>query len=199
MAIYLTYSLAQSNAKGGKIQMNPRIRETMALTFMALVVVAVVVGLILLIFNVSGNQELLDQLLQSTAEGELFGIALTAGGPFGMWVIAFLLFRSAVKGSPMGSIKLFLRFPESGVSPPTRPSEFRNSVCSYVIFSHGEKVTEEITIIQTDQISSDVYVPYIYVKAPKIDDPEFQIKLEHQGEEWLSDSYSPKKGSVDLR
>lgn len=169
------------------------------LTFMALVVVVVVVGLILLIFNISGNQELLDRLLQSTAEGQLLGIALTAGGPFGMWVIAFLLFRNSMRATPMGSIKLFLRFPESDVSPPSRPSEFQNSVCSYVIFSNGEKVSEETTTVQTDQMASDVYVPYIYVKAPKIDNPEFQVKLKHQGEEWLSDSFSPTKGSVDLR
>lgn len=178
--------------------MNPRIREIVVLALIALAIVSVVVCLILLIFLISGHKDLLSYMLQSTAKGELFGVAFTAGGPFGMWVIVFLLFRYALKGVPL-SIKLFLRFPDSEIPPPARPADFRNTKCWYLIFSNGQEMTKKLVTIQTDQIDRNVYVPYIYIKVPKFENPEFQVKLEYGGEEWFSDSYSPKKGSVDLR
>lgn len=53
--------------------MNPRIREAITVALIALVVVGVIVGLILLTFLITGHQDLLSQMLQSTAEGEFFG------------------------------------------------------------------------------------------------------------------------------
>jgi phosphotransferase system glucose/maltose/N-acetylglucosamine-specific IIC component len=179
--------------------MDPNTRETIILALIALLIAGTVVGLILVIFLLSGHQDLLSQMLQSTAKGELFGVTFTAGGPFGMWVIAFLLFRYTIKGALIRSVKLILRFPDSQVPPPSQPADFRNAECQYLIFSNGHKVNEKKVTIQTDQIDENVYMPYIYVKVPKIENPEFQISLKYEGEEWLSDSYSPKKGNVDLR
>jgi len=178
--------------------MTLRTRETITFAFIALFIVGVVVVLILLIFWLSGHQDLLSRMLQSTAEGELFGVAFTAGGPFGMWVIAFLLLRYASRGARIGPIKLFLRFPDPQVPPPSRPADFRNARCWYSILANGQKVSEEKVTIQTDQIDRDIYVPYVYVRAPRIKNPEFEIRLEYGGEEWFSDSYSPEKGSVNL-
>jgi len=179
--------------------MNPRTIETLTLALIPLGIVGAVVGLILLIFVVSGHQDLLSQMLQSTAKGELSGVAFTAGGPFGMWVIAFLLFRHTTRAPPPGSIKLFLRFPEPNpqVPPPSQPAHFRDADCWYSIFSNGEKVGSDTQVMI--QIDKDVGAPYIYVKAPAIENPEFQVRLKYREHEWFSDSYSPKKGDVDLR
>jgi hypothetical protein len=179
--------------------LSPRIKETLNLSLLALAVVSVVVGLILLIFKISGQQDLLSQMLQSTAEGKISGVAFTAGGPFGMWIIAFLVLRYSIGSAPLGSIKLYLRFPDPQTAPPTHPADLSAAICSYSVFSDGEEITTKRANIQTDQVDQNFYAPYIYVRAPRIDNPEFQVKLEFRGDEWLSDSYSPKKGSVDLQ
>lgn len=178
--------------------MNPRAAETLTLALIALLIAAVMVGLILLIFLLSGHQELLSQMLQSTAKGELFGVAFTAGGPFGMWVIATLILLLIRKRVRLRSIKLFLRFPESNpqVLPPSRPAHFDNAACWYSIFTNGQKVVhDKKATIHTDEDAG----PYIYVQAPGVENPEFQVRLQYRDREWVSDSYSPKKGSVNLR
>ncbi|GAG57173.1 unnamed protein product, partial [marine sediment metagenome] len=44
------------------------------------------VGLMLISYISTGQITLLDQLLLSTAKGEIGGLAFTAGGPFGIYV-----------------------------------------------------------------------------------------------------------------
>ena len=178
--------------------MNPRAAETLTLALIGLLITAVTVGLILLIFLLSGHQGLLSEMLQSTAKGEFFGVAFTAGGPFGMWVIAVLILLLIRKRVPLRSIKLFLHFaePDPQVLPPSQPAHFHNAACWYSIFSNGQEVVrDKKATIHTDQDAG----PYIYVQAPGIKNPEFQVRLEYRGREWVSDSYSPKKGSVNLR
>lgn len=179
--------------------MSQHIKETITLAMVSLLIVAVAVGLILTVFLFSGHEDLLKEMFQSSAEGKIVEVAFTASGPFGMWVIAFLMLRFAMRKTKLYSIKLFLRFPDSLPQPPVRPAEFRNSKCWYVTLSNGKEIDRKDITIQTDQIHRDVYVPYIYVEPSKRENPEFLIFLEYGGEEWLSDSYSPKKGSVDLR
>ena len=181
--------------------MTPRARETVLLAVISLLIAAVIVGLILVVFLVSGNQELLSQMLQNTVEGELLGIIFTAGGPFGMWVIAFVLLIYILKRSQsLGAIRLMLRFPDSPTPPPSQPAHFNQAKCWYSVFSNGQtKFMEQEVPILTIQSSPGVYAPYIYVKAPGVEDPEFQVRLEYEQTEWFSDSYSPKKGGVDLR
>lgn len=178
--------------------MNQRTAEILTLALLALGIVVAVVALILLIFLLTGHQALLSEFLHSTAEGELFGVAFTTGGPFGMWIIAFLLFRFAGKQFSQGAIKLYLRFPEPQVAPPpSRTSEYHNSTCWYSVLSNGQAVGKpKETKIQIDQ---DIGAPYIYVKATRVENPEFQVRFKYQEQEWLSDSYSPKTGSVDLQ
>lgn len=183
--------------------MTPRTRETISLALISLVIVGVIVGFILLIFWVSGHQDLLSQMLQSTAKGELFGVAFTAGGPFGMWIIAFILLRYAIKGVSLGPIKLFLRFPAAqGKSPPSRLADFRKAKCWYSI-RNGSKIVErdkkvQILSVIADKEKSSV-APYIYVKAPIIENPLIEVRLEYEGKEWLSDSYPVKEGDLNLQ
>jgi len=59
--------------------MNPRTIESLTLALIPLGIVGAIVGLILLIFVVSGHQDHLSQMLRSTAKGELSGVAFTAG------------------------------------------------------------------------------------------------------------------------
>ncbi len=182
----------------GALDMNPRTAETLTLALGALLIAVVIIGLILLIFFLSGHEELLLEMLQSTAKGEFLGVAFTAGGPFGMWVIATLILLLIRKRIPLRSIKLFLNFPEPDpqVPPPSQPAHFRNAKCWYSIFSNGRQVVLDKKV--TIQVDTDAG-PYIYVQTPGIENPEFQVKLVYVGREWFSDSYSPKKGSVDLR
>lgn len=165
----------------------------------ALGIVCVIVVLILLIFLLSGSQDLLSEMLNSTAKGELFGVAFTAGGPFGMWVIIFLLFLVYTKRhAPLGSIKLLLNFQDTNPqkTPPSQPAHFHNVKCWYSVFSNGQKVVHDKK--ERVQIDRDAG-PYIYVQAPRIENPEFQVKLEYRDQKWFSDTYSPKKGWVYLR
>jgi len=182
--------------------MNPRTGEIITITLVSLAIVSVVVGLILLIFMLSGHQDLLSQMLQNTAKGEVLSVAFTAGGPFGMWIITFILIRYTISGIPLVTMKIFLHFPKPQQAPPSKPSDFRNAKCWYSIFSDGTKVINdtEVTIL-ADLVDRErnVYVPYIYVKDPGIENPEFQFKLEYGGQEWYSDSLSLKNRSVDLR
>ena len=67
--------------------------KALTLPFLALGIVAGIVLLILIIFWASGNQQLLDSMLASTAEGKISSLVFTAGGPFGMWVIAMIILR----------------------------------------------------------------------------------------------------------
>lgn len=157
-----------------------------------------VVGLILLLYLVTGQITLVDQLLQSTAEGDLGGIAFTAGGPFAMFVISYLLlYYSSDRIGALGAIKLYLYFPElvHPVGPPSQPADFDKAICWYKVFSDDEEIKprEEANIRFQDML------PYIYVSAPKIENPEFQVRLEYNGHEWISDSFTPKTGRVPLR
>lgn len=177
--------------------MNPRIREALILALVALAVVIAVIGLILLIFQISGHQDLLVQMLESTAEGELFGIGFTAGGPFGMWIIAFLLLKYCMKGAVLGVFELVLRFPQSTSPPPTTPSDFKKTKCHYLIFSNGRKLREKSATIQSHNLFDGSYIPFLYVKVPRIEKTEVQVFLEYKGKEWISSSYSPQKGNID--
>jgi hypothetical protein len=169
----------------------------------ALVIVCVIVVLILLIFLLSGSQDLLTEMLNSTAKGELFGVAFTAGGPFGMWFIIFFLFLLYTKSytkrhAPLGSIKLLLNFQDinSQKTPPSQTDHFHNVKCWYSVFSNGQKVVNDKK--ERVQIDRDAG-PYIYVQAPRIENPEFEVRLEYRDQRWFSDTYSPKKGWVYLR
>lgn len=184
--------------------MNPRTVEYLILAFVPLAIVCVVVGLIMAIFMLSGHEELLTQMLQATARGELSGVAFTAGGPFAMWIAAFVLFRHATKGAPPGSVRLNLHFAQDDRDlqspPPSEPAHFHRSTCWYSVFSGDQKVDEDKKVtVHTDQVDRGHYVPYIYVEVPKIEDPLFQVRLEYGGREWISDSYSPRKGVANLR
>ncbi|MFX0199100.1 MAG: hypothetical protein ACFFCW_23505 [Candidatus Hodarchaeota archaeon] len=179
--------------------MKSRIEEAVTLALYALIIVAVVVGLILSIFLVSGHKDLLSQMLQSTAKGELSGVAFTAGGPFAMWIAAFILLGFTAREAPLGTIRLLFCFPDPEMPPPSKPADFRNAKCWYLVFSNGMRIGEEPVTIHTHQIDRNIYVPYVYVKARRIENPTFQIRMEYGGRDWFSDSYSPKEGGVDLR
>jgi hypothetical protein len=183
--------------------MNPRIKDAITLAIIALGIVAAVILIILLIFWVSGNQDLLLQMLQSTAKGELFGMAFTAVGPFGMWLIVFLFLSwRSTKHIPSGSIKLWLSFPEPQEVPyPSKPVHFRKAKCWYSIYSNGKQVeSDKVVPVHTylmDKVEN-IYRPYIYVEAPGIENPVFQIGLKYEDHEWYSDSYSHTVGEVNL-
>lgn len=180
--------------------MNPRIRDILTVSFASLIIVVIIVSVILGIFKVSGNQESLTQFLSSTAEGEIGGLTITVGGPFGMWVIAFILLRRVLKETPLGSIKLFINFEDLGTSPPTTPIHFQNARCFYSILSNGEEVeTNKVARVQFQRVNPQIQVPYIYVSAPSIENPEFQVRIDYNQNEWFSDSYSPKTGRVEMR
>lgn len=183
--------------------MNPRTEETISLALIALVIVGAVVSLILLIFRLSGHQDLLSQMLQSTAKGELFGVAFTAGGPFGMWVIAFILLWYPISGASLGPIKLFLRFPGAQEkSPPSQSPDFRETTCWYSIYNGSEilKRDKEVQILSdTVDREKGTVAPYIYVKAPRIENPVIEVRLEYKGKEWVSDSYPVKEGEMSLQ
>lgn len=180
--------------------MNFQIKEIGVLSLIALLITACVIGMILSIFLVSGHEEILSKMLNSTAEGKITGVAFTAGGPFSMWIISFLILRFALRKFPQEPIKLFLIFPDSEAQPPTKPQEFRSAKCWYSIYKNGDEVEKRDATIHTDQIGRDIYAPYIYVTlSSSIINPEYQIFITHNQEEWISDSYSPKKGSIELR
>ncbi|MHA2294100.1 MAG: hypothetical protein ACXACK_18220 [Candidatus Hodarchaeales archaeon] len=180
----------------------PRTKELIVLTLISLLVAIGVVFLIILIFIISGNQNLLTQMLESTAEGQIAAIGITAGGPFGMWVIAFLVIIYARKEEDpsLGVIRLYLRFKlddiRKGVVPST-PSHFNNAQCSYSIFSDGNQVSSNNQAI----ILFQRYVgPYISVQAPGIQNPVFTVTLEYQGQTLHSkSSYEPTRGEVTLQ
>lgn len=173
--------------------MGSRNREV---ALLALGVTAGVVALILLVFYVSGNQDLLVKMLNTTAEGDISGIAFVAGGPFGMWIIAFAIMMVSKRKALMKSVKLFLQFPESdGAKPPPKRAEYPRAKCSYATYSGQQKIgPEKPATIHIDRHAG----PYINVEVPNIESPTFVIQLQFNGREWSSDSYSIEQGSVDL-
>lgn len=173
--------------------MGSRTREVFILS---LVVTVVVVALILLVFYVSGNQDLLVKMLNTTAEGDLSGIAFVAGGPFAMWVVAFAILMISKRKALMKSVKLFLQFPESDeAKPPPKRTEYPRAKCSYATYSVKRKVgSGKPAAIHMDKHAG----PYINVEVPNIESPTFVVQLKFNGWEWSSDSYSIEQGSVDL-
>lgn len=173
-------------------------KETRNIALLALVIITVVVILIIIIFLLSGHKAILTQFLTSTVEGNLYGMVFTTGGPFGMWIIAFLLLRFTGQKISLGSIRLYLTFPEPQENvPPTRNLEFCESKCFYSVFNNGDRVIKD-KLVEV-QIDNDVNAPYIYVNASKFENPEFQVSLNYNNQEWISDSFSPKTGSVELQ
>lgn len=168
-------------------------KEIITLALISLVIVVIIILLILLIFLFSGHKGLLEQMLQSTAKGEIYGTSFTVYGPFSMWIIAYFVLR--IKSAPVEPIKLYLHFPDSRVPPPESNVQFKNADCWYSIFSDGNQVKPEKKAIIQNEVSG----PYIYVNPQRIKNPEFQVRLKYVENDWLSDSYSPLKGSVDLR
>lgn len=177
----------------GIFDMRSDIKEIITLALISLVVVVIIILLILLIFLFSGHEGLLEQMLQSTAKGEIPGTSFTVYGPFSMWIIAYFVLW--IKSAPVESIKLYLNFPDSRVPPPESNDQFRNADCWYTIFSDGNQVKPEKKAI----IQKDVSGPYIYANPQRIKNPEFQVRLKYIEHEWISDSYSPLKGRVYLR
>lgn len=177
--------------------MNVRISETLALALGAALIMGIIVCLILVIFLISGQEQLLVEMLQSTVKGELVGIAFTAGGPFGMWVITILILYLIKKRVPLKSMQIFLSFePESQKPLPSCSAHFQSAKCSYSILSEGQRIGSKKEVpIQIDQYAG----PYIYVRSSEIENSEYEIKLEYGGYEWFSDSYSPKRGRVSLQ
>ena len=174
--------------------MRSDIKEIITLALISLVIVVIIILLILLIFLFSGHKGLLEQMLQNTARGEIFGTSFTVYGPFSMWIIAYLVLK--FKSTQVESIKLYLNFPDSRVPPPESYVQFKNADCWYSIFSDGNKVKPETKVpIQNDNVSG----PYIYVNPERFKNPEFQVKLKYLENDFYSDSYSPLKGRVDLR
>ena len=173
-------------------------RENIILPILSTIIWASIIATILIVIKVSGQENLLKEFLQTTASGTIQNIAFTAGGPFGMWIIIYLLFRFSSKSMPLGTIKLFLRFTEDEYekNPPTNHADFLKAKCFYSVYDNGNLVLNDKEVkIQTDK---DVG-PYIYVKAEKIENPEFEVKLEYNEIEWFGDSYSPKIGGVKLQ
>jgi len=178
--------------------MGNRFKEALGFSIVSLMVTTVVIALIMAIFILSGNQDFLKTLLQATVEGEVKGIAFTAVGPFSMWVIAFLILWLPERHRNERAIKVFLRFPEPQVNnPPELHSQIQSSTCAYNVMNNGKIVfTRDMVEIQIDP---DVGAPYIYLHPLGVENPEYQVKIMYQGIEWLSDSYSPFKGNIDLR
>lgn len=177
--------------------MSVRISETLALALGAALITAIIVCLILLIFLISDQEQLLVEMLRNTVKGDLFGVAFTAGGPFGMWVITILILYQIKKRVPLKSIQIFLSFESESQKPlPSCSSHFQSARCSYSILSEGQRIgSDKVVPIQIDQYAG----PFIYVRSSEIENPEYEIKLEYRGHEWFSDSYSPKKGRVNLQ
>lgn len=176
--------------------MNRQIRDV----FLSLTVVVVVVGLILLLFQLTGNIALVTQLLQSTAEGNIVGIAFTSMGPFGMFVISFLLInRFSKQDFPLEPITLYLFFSEQDfpVSPPLERADYSQALCWYTVFSDGREVKpKEDAIIRFDDDR-----PFITINPKAVKNPSFDVKIEYEGHQFMSDSFSPisKTGRVALR
>lgn len=171
--------------------MNPNIRDVL----LSLTIVCVIFGLILILFEVTGNIELISQLLQSTAEGEIAGLTFTTIGPFGMFVISFYMLRYTRRETPLWPIKLWLYFSDEDhpVPPPSQPIEFSEASCRYTVYSNDRIVRTVDVNIRFEQRS-----PYIYVSAPEVDNPELEVRLEYGGHEFISESFSPKVGRVTL-
>ncbi|MBA7600807.1 hypothetical protein ES703_07867 [subsurface metagenome] len=179
--------------------MNPRTKDTIIYSFASLVIVCVVVLLIVGIVIRTGHDDLLTQFFQNTAKGNIGGLSISVGGPFGMWVITYLVLQKYSRETPLGSIKLYLRFVNPTPALPTLPAHYLQAQCSYTIYSNGNEIESgKNANVQFQQTSPNVQMPYIYVNAPGVNDPEFQVTLEYQGNEWISDSYSPKTGRVDF-
>ena len=178
--------------------MNPRIRETLILSFSALLITIVIVILILAIFRISGNQDLLLKMLNSAVEGKLYGVPFTAVGPMAMWIIVTLILLLIRKRVTVKSIQLFLNFTQTNPRkpPPAQRTDFPKATCYYSIFSGGKKIESDKKVTILTDLNAG---PYIHVQVPNIDNPEFQIKFKYLDQLWISDSYSSQKGNVNLQ
>lgn len=96
--------------------------EALIPAFAALGITAGIVGLILLIFITNNQEQLLQEMVRSTAEGEFLGVAFTAGGPFGMWIIATFLItvskKSVLSRKNRQTVTVNVLFPSINVPKP---------------------------------------------------------------------------------
>ena len=178
--------------------------EALITPLVALGITAGIVLLILLIFVLSGQEQLLVQMVQSTAKGEFLGVAFTAGGPFGMWIIATLLLVLVKRRVPPREVELGLVLRAQDPQPPyplTR-AEFHRAKCSYFVKSSGEedKPYKDVEIhcgkVEDDKASFDHF--FIYVPILEVEKPVYKFRLEYEDNEWKGDSYSPWKSRLEL-
>jgi hypothetical protein len=154
----------------------------------------------LLIFHVTGNQELISQMLQSSAKGEIGGITFTAFGPFSMWIITIVILKYGFFRYISRNQKLVLHFPLKNPTPPNTPHDFNKVSCTYSIFHNNQKVvTDKPVTVHTEKMQHGGYIPYIYIENTTYDDALVQVSLKFGTDEWISDSYSPNKGDIDLQ
>jgi hypothetical protein len=189
-----------------KMYVSERTKEIGILVVLSLITTVIVITTIVIITNITGNQELINQMLQNTAEGQIEAISITVGGPFGMWFIALLgIWYVRSKIHPSDKIELYLRFSrreftqpgETIIHPPSSNSAFREARCYFSIFSNDDPIIEdkEVKRIHIDQNLG----PYISIRQPAVENPQITVKMTYRGRTWDSHSYTPFRGFCELQ
>ena len=160
--------------------MKPNIKETIILTIVAMGIVTFVILIILLIFWVSGNQSLLEDMLQVTVEGGIAGATFSAAGPLGMWILIFYILKwSAKKYKPPGSLKLFLcRSPETGQEQnnPLELPDPHNTKCWYTIWDGAHPELDPLVRDREARIQTKEGFSYINIEDPGVTNPFEEVK-----------------------
>ncbi len=198
--------LMKNNLLVYKMYLSERTKEICIMVGLSLIITVAVVAMIVFTALITGNQELINQMLQNTAEGEFESFAITVVGPFGMWFISLLIIGYLRRNiHTTDKVILYLRFSEteltlsgdSIVHPPSSNSAFNQAKCYFSIFSHDQPIIEdkEVSRIHIDQIHG----PYISIRQPAVENPQITVKLTYQGRTWDSHSYTPYRGTCNLQ
>jgi hypothetical protein len=189
-----------------KMYVSERTKEICILVVLSLITTMIVITTIVIVTIITGNQELINQMLQNTAEGKIEAISITVGGPFGMWFIALWgIWYARSKIQITDKIELYLRFSkneltqpgETLIHPPSSNSAYKDAKCYFSIFSNDKPIIEdkEVNRIHIDQNLG----PYFSISQPAVENPQITVKLTYKGRTWDSHSYTPYRGFCELQ
>jgi hypothetical protein len=88
--------------------------------------------------------------------------------------------------------------PEEGLEQtiPLKLSSPHNTKCWYTIWDSAHPKLEPIVKDKEVKIQTKEGNNYIYIEDPGVINPFVEIKIEHDKQERISDSYYPKEGFV---